>query len=144
HPAEQGDVRAGVIAWSVGVNQAAGPEGLVETILPAIDDGRQVWRVVHRDADPTAPDGAASYDLYDVDRESLNPLRSVMQRPEMSLRLTFDAGRVTIETRDEHGDRREEIAVRDPRPEGPGLTVYLGSLPLRAGYRTRFRVIDRW
>ena len=52
---------------------------MIETILPATYAGKAVWRVVHRDPDPTEKDGG-SFDMYDVDRETLVPVRSVMRR----------------------------------------------------------------
>ncbi|HKA86038.1 MAG TPA: hypothetical protein VKE22_00180 [Haliangiales bacterium] len=141
-------VRPGVLEWNIGIDQEGGqkegPSPLVEVILPATYRGRAVWRVVHRDADPTTPGSAASYDMYDVDRATLVPVRSIMSREGLYLALAFDAGKVTIDTRDENGSRRDEVTVRDPMPEGPGLTVLLASLPLRAGFRTSFAIVDRW
>jgi len=143
-PEATAEVRAAVIEWNVGINQEAGPSPLVETILPATLNGRRVWRVVHRDADPTGTDSAAYYDLYDVDRATLNPVRGIMSRPRQYLGLTFDADSVTIVKRDGHSTRLEKLGVRNPMPEGPGLSVLLGSLPLRPGFRTSFLIVDRW
>src|SRR5262249_12363751 len=83
-----------------------GPSPLVEVILPATYRGRAVWRVVHRDADPTTPGSAASYDMYDVDRATLVPVRSIMSREGLYLALAFDAGKVTIAPRDERQPAR--------------------------------------
>jgi len=137
-------VQPSVVEWSVGITDKDGPTPLIETVLPTTYQGRPVWRVVHRDGDPTS-DGAASwYDLYDVDRATLAPVRSVMHRDGSDLVLTFQPDRVTIDRRtgDEHN--ATEVMVRDPMPEGPGESVLLSSLPLAVGYRTSFDIVDRW
>jgi len=82
--------------------------------------------------------------MYDVDRESLVPLRSVMRRQGFALSLSFRGDRVEIERRDEDVQTRSEVRVRNPMPEGPGTLVLLAGLPLRPAYATEFPVVDRW
>jgi hypothetical protein len=137
-------VRPGVLEWKVGIGQKDGPSSLVEVILPATYNGRAVWRVVHWDGDPTASGSSADYDMYDVDRVTVRPVRSVASHDGFYLALTFDSEKVMIERRDQSGSRRSEVSVRDPMPEGPGLEVLLASLSLRVGYRTSFSIVDRW
>jgi len=138
------EVRPATLMWEVGINEKDGPSPLVETILPATYRGKDVWRVVHRDPDPTADGAHNSYDMYDVDRDTLVPLRSVMEREGFRLELTFDGDKVKIEKRE--GDQRvqTEVRVENPMPEGPGQLVLLAALPLRPGYATRFPIVDRW
>ena len=138
-----GEVRSAILEWEIGLDDKEGPSWMVETILPASHRGQPVWRVVHRDPDPTDPDGDA-YDMYDVDRKTFAPIRSVMRRKGFSLALTFEGERVEIEKSE--GDQRSasEVKVLDPMPEGPGIRVLIAGLPLRVGYTKEFPVVDRW
>src|SRR5215475_7937085 len=86
-----------LIEWKVGLGEKDGPSALIETVLPATHHGVPVWRIVHRDPDPTADGSVNSYDLYDVAMDTLRPLRSVMSRDGFLLSLSFEPGRVTIE-----------------------------------------------
>jgi len=136
-------VRPAVLEWEIGVTDKDGPSGMVETILPATYAGKAVWRVVHRDPDPTEKDGGA-FDMYDVDRETLVPVRSVMRREGFFLGLTFDGDRVEIEKIEGEQKSKTEVRVRNPMPEGPGVRVLVAALPLRVGYAAEFPVVDRW
>ena len=138
------EVRPALLEWNVGVNEKDGPSGMVETVLPATYADRDVWRVVHRDPDPTADGAAGSYDMYDLDRATLAPLRSVMSREGFELALTFQADRVKIEKRDGANREVTSVRVRNPMPEGPGMRVLLAALPLEDGFRTSFEIVDRW
>ena len=91
-----GAVRSAILEWEIGIGDKEGPSWMVETILPATYRGKPVWRVIHRDPDPTDA-GADFYDMYDVNPETLVPIRSVMRREGFSLALTFDVDRVEIE-----------------------------------------------
>ena len=145
-PASSGvasNVRSAVLEWQIGVTEKDGPSGMVETVLPATYAGKSVWRVVHRDPDPTEKDGG-SFDMYDVDRQTLVPLRSVMRREGFFLGLTFDGDRVEIEKVEGDQKSRAEARVRNPMPEGPGVRVLVAALPLRVGYTAEFAVVDRW
>jgi hypothetical protein len=51
---------------------------------------------------------------------------------------------VTIEKREGEKVVRTEAVVTKPMPEGPGLAVLLGALPLEPGYATSFEIVDRW
>ena len=137
-------VRPAVIEWNIGVTNKEGPSPMVETVLPSSYKGRDVWRVIHRDPDPTAEGAAGSYDMYDVDRATLVPLRSVMSREGFQLTLTFEADRVKIEKREGGNLEESTVSVRNPMPEGPGMRVLLAALPLKDGYRTSFEILDRW
>ena len=145
-PASSGvasNVRPAVLEWEIGVTGKDGPSGMVETILPATYAKKAVWRVVHRDPDPTEKDGG-SFDMYDVDRETLVPVRSVMRREGFFLGLTFDGDRVEIEKIEGEQKSKTEVRVRNPMPEGPGVRVLVAALPLRVGYTAEFPVVDRW
>ena len=138
-----GEVRSAILEWEIGLDDKEGPSWMVETILPATHRGKPVWRVIHRDPDPTDA-GADFYDMYEVNPETLVPVRSVMRREAFSLALTFDGDRVEIE-RDEKGQKSTaEVKVSNPMPEGPGLRVLIAALPLRVGYTKEFPVVDRW
>lgn len=137
-------VTPALIEWSIGVDQPEGPSTLVETILPARYQGTPVWRVVHRDADPAASGAINDYDLYDVERGSAKPLRSLMNREGFSLGLIFQGDTVHIDRRTGDDRQQRAVTVHAPMPEGPGETVLLGTLPLAVGYRTSFAIVDRW
>jgi hypothetical protein len=137
-------VRPATLVWDIGIDAPGGPSPLVETILPAVLGKTEVWRIVHRDLDPTADGAVNGYDMYDVDRATGAPLRSVMQRDGFRLALTFAADRVTIERQDGKDHLRSEARVAHPAPEGPGEQVMLASLPLRNGYTTTLSMVDRW
>jgi hypothetical protein len=143
-PEGAAEILPATLVWDIGIGEPDGPSPMVETILPATFEGKPVWRVVHRDLDPTADGAHNAYDLVDVERTTLAPLRSIMDREGFRLALRFDGDRVMIE-KDEGGEhQRTEVRVDHPRPEGPGEQVMLASLPLRAGYTTRFPIVDRW
>jgi len=133
-----------LIEWKVGLNEKEGPSPLVEIVLPATHRGVPVWRIIHRDPDPTADGSINAYDLYDVATDGLRPIRSVMNREGLYLSLDFEPGYVAIEKREGGARVRSEVPVHEPRPEGPGLTVFVAALPLQAGFRTSFQIVDRW
>lgn len=141
--ADSANVRAAVLEWEIGIHDKEGPSGMVETILPASYRGKPVWRVIHRDPDPTEKDGD-SYDMYDVDVATFVPVRSVMRREGFALSLRFEGDRVEIERSEGDQTSTTEVNVRNPMPEGPGIRVLIAGLPLRVGYTTEFPVVDRW
>jgi hypothetical protein len=143
-PRTPAEVRPATLVWDVGINEKDGPSPLVETILPATYKGKEVWRIVHRDPDPTADGSHNSYDMYDVDRKTLVPVRSIMDREGFHLELTFDGDKVTIEKREGQDHAKTEVRVQNPMPEGPGEAVLLAALPLRPGYTTSFPIVNRW
>ena len=138
-----GEVRSAVLEWEIGVGDREGASFMVETVLPATYRGKEVWRVIHRDPDPTDK-GGDSYDMYDVDRQTLGPVRSVLWRQGFSLALNFEGDRVEIEKTE--GDRKStsEVQVRNSMPEGPGIRVLIAGLPLRVGYSRDLSIVDRW
>jgi hypothetical protein len=116
----------------------------VETVTQAMLGDRQVWRVTHYDQDPTST-VTNDYDLYDLDAVTLAPLRSISNREGSQLQVTFSEHEVTIRTKVGAESAPERIAVSMPvKPEGPGLTAMVASLPLAIGYRTRYQIVDRW
>lgn len=142
-PGQPPDVAPAVLQWQVGIDTPT-PGPLVETVLPATYHGRPVWRIVHRDLDPTSEDAASSYDLYDVDRASHEAVRSVSNQSGLFLALAFDGVRVHVDRRDGHGSTTADLEVAHALPEGPGTVVVLATLPLSPGYRTTYTIVDRW
>ncbi len=134
---------AAVLVWNTGINQPDGPSSLIETVLPAMLRGQRVWRVVHRDSDPTQS-AINDYDMYDVAAANLSPIRSATNREDVTLVLTFTDGRVTIDRRAGGDHTTLEVATNHPVPEGPGQTVWLAAQPLAEGYRASVEIVDRW
>jgi hypothetical protein len=131
-------IRTTMMLWS---GSAA---GLVETITPASFGSHKTWRVTHYPQDPTETN-TNDYDLYDLDRETLAPLRSVRNTAEYRLELTFREREVTVRKTGGKNTVTERIPISTVvEPEGPGLDVFLAGLPLAAGYKTRYAVVDRW
>ena len=131
-------------------NQRIGPAmilwntGLVETITPVLVQNRVAWRITHYPQDPTESK-TNDYDLYDVDRATLAPLRSVMNTAEYHLELIFAKKEVTLRKTTDQGTAAEQIPLlTNVQPEGPGLDVFVASLPLAVGYKKRYAIVDRW
>lgn len=134
-------VRPAMFVWQIGIDSARGPNHAVGTILRATIDGRDVWRTTHYPRDPT--DG--TFDWYDVDAQTLLPVRSVMKTPTLLLDLRFADDHVLLQrtTNDQAETRKVPVKGR-VRPEGPGLDVFVASLPLRIGYTTRYQLVERY
>jgi hypothetical protein len=79
YPASSKQMVPAMILWNT---------GLVETITRASLGSRKTWRITHYPQDPTATK-TNDYDLYDLDRRTLAPLRSMMNTEEYHLELTF-------------------------------------------------------
>ncbi len=137
-------IRPAMLVWRIGTNEPGGATGMIEAVTRATFKNRPTWRVTHYADDPAASP-TNDFDLYDVDAETLVPLRSVMRNPGLSLDLDFTRDEVTIRRVDDTGTTVERIALSTPvMPEGPGLRVFVASLPLKRGYEARFHSVDRW
>jgi len=133
-----------MLVWRIGTNEPGGPSGMIEAITRATFHNRPSWRVTHYTDDPAASE-RSDFDLYDVDVETLVPLRSVMRNPGLSLDLDFTRDMVTLRKKDEAGTSTERIPLTTPvMPEGPGLRVFVASLPIKDGYTAHFQSVDRW
>lgn len=141
---DSSQIRPAMLLWSVGINSPNGATGLVETITRATFRGRPTWRVTHYAHDPTAST-TNEFDLYDVDAETLSPLRSVMLTPAFEVELTFGEDRVILRRKEEGDNVVEHVPLSAPvMAEGPGAQVFVGSLPLHPEYELRYRAVDRW
>jgi hypothetical protein len=117
---------------------------LVETITPASLDGKKTWRIAHYPQDP-AESNISDYDLYDLDRSTFAPLRSVMNSEESHLELLFAEKEVKFRQTLGKQTVTEQIPLSGPvQPEGPGLDVFVARLPLTVGYKTHYAIVDRW
>lgn len=135
HPADAKLIRPSMLVWAT---------GLVETITPAVLNGRKTWRITHYPQDP-ADTRINDYDLYDLDRDTLAPVRSVRSTDEYRLELLFSNGKVVLH-RSTHQDKAtEDIPLTtEVQAEGPGLDVFVAGLPLTVGYKLRYAMVDRW
>jgi hypothetical protein len=132
------NIRPAMILWG------GGAAGLLETITPAALGNRKTWRITHYAQDPTETK-INDYDLYDLDQETLAPLRSVRNTEDYQLELTFDEKEVTLRKSGSNNTTMEHIPLTSPvQAEGPGLDVFVAGLPLRTGYRIRYAMVDRW
>jgi hypothetical protein len=137
-------LRPGMLVWNVGIDGTEGPSHLVETITTSSWEGHDTWRVTHYPQDPTNSK-INDYDLYELDRRSLAPLRSVSNREDGYLDLRFEETGVTIHSKTRGEGRSEHIDLGSAvRPEGPGLTAFVATLPLGAGYQLNYDLVDRW
>ena len=135
HPPSSKQVRAAMILWA---------GGLVETITPATLEGRKTWRVTHYPQDPTETN-VNDYDLYDLDRETLAPVRSIRNTEEYRLEIVFGEKEVVLRKITGKNTETETIPLHSPvQAEGPGLDVFVAGLPLLPKYKIRYAVIDRW
>ncbi len=133
-----------MLVWRIGTTDPAGPSGMIEAVTRATFRNRPTWRVTHYADDPAASP-TNDFDLYDVDVETLVPMRSVMRNPGLSLDLDFTRAEVTLRRVDDSGTTTERIPLEGPvMPEGPGLRVFVASLPLKPDYAARFSSVDRW
>jgi len=131
-------IRAAMILWG------GGAAGTVETITPALLDGRKTWRITHYSQDPTET-RISDYDLYDLDQETLAPIRSVRNTEEYRLELVFRRNEVTLRKITGENTSIERIPLATAvQAEGPGLDVFVAGLPLQSGYKARYAIVDRW
>lgn len=132
-------MHAGMIVYGIGL-----AAGQVRTITPAMFGGHKIWRITDYLQDPTTTK-VNDYDLYDVEQRTLTPVRSVMNTEELHLELIFSEKEVILHKITQQEDVTERIPVSTPvKPEGPGLDVFVASLPLAVGYQTRYAIVDRW
>jgi hypothetical protein len=132
-------IRPAMILWGTGA-----AAGTVETITPAVLGTRKTWRITHYPQDPTSGD-INNYDLYDLDQLTLEPVRSVMNTEQFHIELMFYGERVTLHRTSANGNTIETIPISmRVEPEGPGLDVFIASLPLAVGYHKRYAIVDRW
>lgn len=137
-------LRPAMLIWNVGVGDPKGPDQLIEVVTQATLGDRKTWRVIHYSQDPTL-DETNSYDLYDLDAESLAPLRSVYNSQGSHLELLFGDKEVTVRHTSSKGSEPEKVPVTEPvKPEGPGETAFVASLPLHPGYHLQYKMVDRW
>jgi len=131
-------IRTAMILWG------GGAAGTVETITPAMLEGRKTWRITHYPQDPTET-ASSDYDLYDLDRETLAPIRSMRNTEESRLDLIFGEKEVTLRKSAGQNTSTETVPLPGAvQAEGPGLSVFVAGLPLRTGYNVRYRIVDRW
>jgi hypothetical protein len=133
-----------MLLWNVGIEEGRGGDKLIETITPAIWHGRDAWRVTHYPPDPSRSK-VNGFDLYDLDRQSLAPLRSVTNNENGKLELEFSNQSVVVRSSINRVRRIERVKLHGPVvPEGPALTALVATLPLATGYTLSYQIVDRW
>jgi hypothetical protein len=101
-------------------------------------DGRSCWRVV----DVVSTPGREAVDTFDLDAETLAPLRRVATGTG-TIRISYEARSVTGEIG--VGEETVEVDMLLEAPvvgDGPGLELTLAALPLRAGFTTAVRLFE--
>ncbi len=137
-------IRPAMLVWSIGVNREQDPSPMIETITAATLDGRPTWRITHYDENPVDARTNA-FDLYDLDRATLAPIRSVMRGEAFELELAFAKDEVALRRVQADSFRFERIALKGRvEGEGPGLSAFVGGLPLASGFTHRYHSVDRW
>src|SRR5262249_53377534 len=103
---------------------------------------QRVWRISHY---PPDPNGSDDVDLYDLDPSTLAPLRSYFKNEAGAMELTFAKDHVEVRRRSPPSEVTERVELSGPvMPEGPGLTPFIATLPLRPGFAMNYQVVDRW
>lgn len=137
-------VRPALLLWNVDLNGPGGPSETLEVITATQVNGRKAWRVTHYPPDPTGSQ-VNEFDMYEVDAETLHPIRSVMQTPEFRLEIAFGPNAATLRRTTKNGESVEHIPLSAAvMPEGPGNTVFMASMPLKERFTKRYLVLDRW
>ncbi len=143
-PPERSSLRPAMLLWNVGVGESEVPSRLVETITPGTWQGHETWRVTHYSQDPV-DSKINDYDLYDLDRQTLAPLRSVSNREDGYLQLVFSKNNVAVAAKTKGADWSESVDLHgEVQAEGPGETAFVATLPLRVGYKLNYEIVDRW
>ena len=137
-------LKPAMFTWLIDVNDANGGNKMVETVYSASHQGKAVWRVVHRADDPSNKEFA--FDMYDVDRTTLKPVRTIYQADQFSRSLDFQGNKVRVESKeaDKTSSSEIELPANVMPAEGPGHTLFLAALPLSTGYTSSYYVVDRW
>jgi len=84
-----------MLLWNVGLEEGRGGDKLIETITPATWQDRDSWRVTHYSSDPNYSKVNA-FDLCDLDRQSMAPLRSVSNNENRKLELEYSNQSVMV------------------------------------------------
>lgn len=137
-------VRPALLVWDIGTNRATGATRYLEAVTRVTDENRPLWRITHYPQDIVATQ-AVEFDLYDVDAATLTPVRSVMRNATLDFAVAFSGPHVSVRRKEGTTESTDEFAASDViRPEGPGLTVFVASLPLEVGYTLAYQALDRW
>ena len=68
-----------------------------------------------------------------------------MRNASLDFTIAFDDTRVRVSRKQGTTESVDELAVSSAiRPEGPGLTAFVASLPLKEGYTLAYQALDRW
>ncbi|HZS04017.1 MAG TPA: hypothetical protein VFD58_04205 [Blastocatellia bacterium] len=137
-------VQAATLIWRIDLDSPDGPGQMLEAITPVFWEGHQTWRVTHYPLDPSTST-VNDFDLYDVDADSLRPVRNVMQTSKFRLEIHFKNDVATLRqvTEDRISDEQIPLAT-SVMPEGPGERVFVASLPLQTGFVREYYILDRW
>lgn len=117
--------------------------GMIETIYRTTTEKGDFWHVTHRDPNPSKEN---DYDYYQMDGKTLFPLISDnLSTNRHFYTLNFSPNIVNIKYKTKEEDVSYQIPIDSyVAPEGPGLPVFLGSLPLKVGFKSSYKVLDRW
>jgi hypothetical protein len=138
-------VRDALLLWRVDLKGTDGPSETLEAITATQVKSRKAWRVTHYSPDPTAS-SVNEFDLYEVDAETFEPIRSVMQTSDFRLEISFGPKAALLRRVAKDGAVSvEEIRLEGTvMPEGPGNSVFLASLPLKQSFAMQYLTLDRW
>ena len=132
-------LKPAILYWDFG-----SPEYLtIETIYPLKDSTNSYWNVTHRS--PVLDDSTSNgFDYYLINEKGLRPVISHMYHLGFDYYINFknDTASLYIKTMTD----TTEYKIKVPRilaPEGPGLSVFLGSLELSKDYHISYYELNR-
>ncbi|MCZ8020780.1 MAG: hypothetical protein O9302_01775 [Cyclobacteriaceae bacterium] len=134
-------LKPAILYWEFG-----SPEFVtIETIYPSKDSVATYWNVTHRS--PTLNDAENNgFDYYMIKEKTLQPVISHMYHlgfTNYQISVKKDSAWFTIKS------MHDTVSYALPVPEfiipdGPGLPVFIGSLPLTKGYSIEYPELSRW
>ncbi|MCU0425633.1 MAG: hypothetical protein MUF71_08420 [Candidatus Kapabacteria bacterium] len=135
------NLKPAILYWDFG-----DPEYLtIETIYPSRDSGNFYWNVVHRS--PILDDSSGNgFDYYLINEKGLKTIKSQMYHAGFTnYAIDIDKDSAHISIKRPSDSVAYSIKIPDfIAPEGPGSSIFLGSLPLSENYHIQYYELDRW
>jgi hypothetical protein len=135
------NLKPAILYWDFG-----SPEYLtVETIYPLRDSINSYWNVTHRSPVLDESEGNG-FDYYQINEKGLKPVRSQMYHASfINYLINFEKDTAKLIIKKPTDTTEYKIKIPEfIAPEGPGTSIFLGSLPLSEGYHIEYYELNRW